>query len=764
MAEPRPLVGAPGVRKNRRLDEGAPMKTTLARLFARFALLMLAGAGVGTATSALAQAADAIHAVRLQGGERLVLDGTLSHPAWQRAPVFDRFVEKDPVNGGPPPQQTRVQVLFDEQALYVGVRALDTDLSRIRDTLVRADGVFRTQDFVVVYIDAIGSRQSAQWFRVNAAGSTADGMHTAADDNEDFAPDFDWDAAVSRQADGWTAVLRLPFASLRFAEGRQNWRVMVGRRLPRDQFHLVASVPIPRDAPSFIARMQPLLGVTLPERHRFLTVRPSVTLRTARDAEGRRNDADLSLDVKWRPRAELVLDGTLNPDFSQVALDVPQLAGNSRFALSLAEKRPFFFESADLLRSPTEAFYTRSYTAPRWGLRSTWRDASVAGSAFAIDDRGGGIVLLPGAFGTDAVAQPGSRSLAARVKADRGTLQLGGLMAARRYEAGAGENVVLGPDFGWQINDAWRVRGQWLHSRTDAFTGGQQRDGDRAYLRLWRQTDDSEFNLKVDESGAGFRHDTGFVNQVGVRRVEAFASKGWFGVGPFNQFYVNLQTEQVRDLATGQVVKQVVRPGIWSTGASNLAWWLEAFVQSRLRTAPGRPLLEESFIATGLVMSPAPWFPLVDLNLSAGRLADTVADTVRPGLRGNLSARLRPLAARELEPSLGVAWLRNAGRMTYHETAVQWLAVWHIDARQHLRLILQRSALDRLAEPGVTAYSGSGRTSSLTYSWRHPAGTVLYVGASQSRQGAGAGGANGRNDEAFLKLQFDTDRLGSGSP
>ena len=70
-----------------------------------------------------------------------------------------------------------------------------------------------------------------------------------------------------------------------------------------------------------------------------------------------------------------VVDATLNPDFSQVALDEPQLAGNTRFALSFPEKRPFFFESSDLLRSPTEALYTRSLTAPRWGLRSTWRGA-----------------------------------------------------------------------------------------------------------------------------------------------------------------------------------------------------------------------------------------------------------------------------------------------------------------------------------------------------------------------------------------------------
>jgi hypothetical protein len=473
-----------------------------------------------------AQEADAMRAVRLVPGETLRLDGALLHPAWQRAPVYTQFVEKEPVPGAAPPQATRVQVLFDEHALYVGITAVDTAPELIRDEIVRADNVRRMQDFVVVYIDAIGRKQSAQFFRVNAGGSTADGLHTASDDSEDFAPDFDWDSAVARNPEGWTAVLRLPFASLRFAEGRHDWRIMVARQLPRGQFHMATSVLIPRDAPSFIDRLQPLLGVELPAEHAFLTLRPGLTLRTESQDGVRRQHADASLDLKWRPRAELLVDATFNPDFSQVALDVPQLAGNTRFAFSFPEKRPFFFESADLLRSPTEAVYTRSFTAPRWGLRGTWRGQEAAGSSFVVDDRGGGFVLLPGPYGTGAVDQPASRSLTSRVRIDQGRWQLGGLAVSRRYADGLGENTVLGPDLGWQFDNAWRLRAQWLHSSTSAFTEARRVDGDRVYARFARLSEDNEFNLTLDDASAGFRHDTGFVNQAGVRHVAAFASQG----------------------------------------------------------------------------------------------------------------------------------------------------------------------------------------------------------------------------------------------
>ena len=743
-------------KKNKR----GPWQSNFCAMFAALALL-------GPAAAQTDDAGRTITAVRLAPGESIVLDGSLAHPAWQRAPVWDQFIEKDPHNGAAPPQKTRVQVLFDERALYVGVTALDSDPSRIRDLPVRYDQVNRTQDFVVVYIDAIGSKRSAQFFRVNAAGSMADGMHAAADDSEDFSPDFDWDSAVQRNAQGWTAVFRLPFASLRYSAGaQQNWRIMVARRLPRDDYHLVASVPIPREVPSFIHNLQPLAGVTLPESAHFLTLRPSLTLRQTRNqdtGQPRQSNSkvDASLDIKWRPRAELVVDATLNPDFSQVALDVPQLAGNSRFALYFPEKRPFFFESADLLRTPTDALYTRSFTAPRWGLRGTWRAASLAGTAVAVDDRGGGLVLLPSTYATDSAEQPGSRTVAGRIKLDQGALNWGGIVAARRYEQGAGDNNVIGPDADWQIDDTWRVRGQWLASNTTAqpdgaggLRQGPSTSGQRRVLKFLRNADFSESNFAIDDIDPGFRHDTGFVNQSGARSISAYHNQGWSKVGPFNQFFVNLQAERITDRANGRVVKEVLRPGWWSAGKNNLEWWVEAYLHSNVRTSATSPLLHERYVASGLVMSPAPWWLLVDTSLTLGRLADATAEKVRSGGRWGFSSRFRPLRRLEIEPSVSLAWLEDGGQRMYHETASQLLAVWHLGPGMNLRAIVQRSSLDRRAEPGVAAARDDGHTNSLTWTWRRSAGTVLYVGASSSTAGKPV---TNRGSEAFVKLQVDVD-------
>lgn len=770
----------PECRLARTLARAARPANVAVRRLCCWLALLAGGAALAQAQPPMppeAPAAAPVTASALLPGERLPRDGRLDHPAWQRAAVHRQFFEKAPDLGATPRHATELRVLFDDQALYLGVRAFDPDPAQIRAPLVRHDGVNRTQDFVVAYIDAIGQRQSAQFFRINAAGSLADGMHTAADDSEDFAPDFDWSGAAHRDAQGYTAVLRIPFASLRFTGAAQGpWRIMVARRVPREQFYLHSSVLIPRDAPSFIDQLQPLLGVQLPERHAFLTLRPSLTWRSQRrqtvGAPVQQDQAvDPSLDIKWRPRPEWVLDATLNPDFSQVALDVPQLAGNTRFALSLAEKRPFFFESSDLLRSPTEAMYTRAYTEPRWGLRSTWRGQCLAGTAFVLDDRGGGQVLLPGPFGTGVAEQPPSTALAVRGRLDGQALQWGALLSARHYGQGRGDNLVLGPDLAWQMGPAWRLRAQWLQSATSAQPQAQADGrvllqqaptvgGHRAYLRLNYQAPLREAELGVDDIGRDFRHDAGFVNQSGVTQLKGRLGQGWLGLGPLNELWLNLEAEATQARAGpgsaggGRLVSRGLNPGLWLAGPHNLEASLYWHGADALRPAAGAPLLHPRFWKLNLVFTPAPWAPLLSTDWSFGRLADVSAQQVRRGASGNVSLSLRPLPNLELEPRLSSAWLRDGGRVAYRETAGQLLAVWHLGPQQSLRAIGQRSSYLRLAGPGGVEAREHSRTGSLTYSWRASAGTVLYVGASRERQGRPL---TQRGDELFIKLQLDVD-------
>lgn len=741
----------------------------------RRGLAALLLAALGTLAQAQLREAAPMTAVKLLPGETLRMDGTLADPAWQRAPAYADFTTKDPEFGRKPAYETRVQVLYDERAIYVGVTAIDPQPELIRDPPVRHDAVIRTQDFVALYLDPIGKKQSAQWFRVSAAGSTADGMATAADDSEDFAPDFDFDAKVRRNASGYTAVFRVPFASLRYTrEAGRNWRIMVVRRVPREQFHLITSVPVPNDAPNFIAGMQELHGLELPQASHFLTLRPSLTLRRTRaqDVPGptvTQTRLQPTLDLKWRPTPELVLDGTIKPDFSQVDLDVPQLGGNTQFALNYPEKRPFFFEASDVMRSPTDALYTRSFTQPRWGLRATWRGMAHAGTAIGIDDVGGGQVLLPGPYSTGVAAQPASRTLALRELADVGPLQLGGIVAARRYENDTGVNIVAGPDLAWQATNTLRLRAQWLRSHTTALadaTGtalrqGPAAEGDRIYFKAVNQTEREQADITLNDIGAGFRHDTGFVNQAGIRSVEAHYGLGRRQWGAFNEFWFNFNANLTRDRQTGETVKADPYTGIWFAAARNTQASLELHPMSRVRTAPGAALLHEQYLYGTYSSTPVSWMPLVDSSLAVGKLADMIANKVRPGARLSLMMRTRPLQHFEVEPRLSYATLHEGGELAYREVAAQLKAIWFFDASRDLRVIVQRTVLDRRPEAGVAQENDRGKVASLTYTWRRSMGTVLYAGASYSK-GRFPLPQLSRGAEAFLKLQFDYDEVRSG--
>src|SRR5262245_10907553 len=70
-----------------------------------------------------------VHALRID--EPIVIDGTLSEPAWQRAQPATHFVQWNPNPGKPASYDTDARFLYDDQNLYVGVRCFDPEPDKI---------------------------------------------------------------------------------------------------------------------------------------------------------------------------------------------------------------------------------------------------------------------------------------------------------------------------------------------------------------------------------------------------------------------------------------------------------------------------------------------------------------------------------------------------------------------------------------------------------------------------------------------------------
>ncbi|WP_422018503.1 carbohydrate binding family 9 domain-containing protein [Roseateles sp.] len=763
----------------------------------------LLGPGLASSLCALAlhawgHAPELLHptALRLAPGESVpAIDGRLDDAAWLRAPAHERFVQFLPADKRPAAWRTTVQVLVTEDALVFGIRAWDPAPDRIRAPLARRDQVKSDQDFVSVLIDPVGHRRTAQYARVSAAGAVEDGLFSAEEDTEDAAPDFDVEAAAARLPDGYSIELRWPLAALRFAHaGGAPWRIMVTRNIPREDRTVDVSAPaLTKDALSFIAELQPLNGlddlVDQVRERSFVGLRPELTLRSTRDASDadgtrRARKASLGAEFKWRPRADWVLDVTLNPDFSQVELDAPQLTGNTRFALSVPEKRPFFLESADVV-GPTQAdesgenrslaaFYTRAITDPDWGLRATWRGADAEATALHLRDAGGGQVLRAGAFATRSGVQPaGSQASFARGRLQlggQGRLGLAGLVSLRDFGSGLATQVV-GSDAVWRPGDSDQWRGHVLLSSTSLGLDGGGRvlrvnreRGHRAWLG-WRHRDAGWVaNVNVEEISSRFANDNGFVSQSGIRRACAF---GYLRLGPgelagiaLHDREAQLKLQETRTLAdpllgvaAGQVVDRLVQPGFWFAAARNTGVWGHVGLDSHRAKSGGR-LHATRTLLLGFESNPGELLSLINGEVEWGRRLDIDADRTGPGLQGQLEARLRTALPAglwlEFEQRLGLGWVDAPdGRRAFTDRSVQSLVVLHLSPRDSLRLIRQRTHFSRRSDAGMNlvAQDDVGRVLSLMLQHRVGLSRIVSLGVNRAREQPGGV----RTDEVFAK-------------
>jgi hypothetical protein len=727
-----------------------------------------------------------------------VIDGRLEDAAWQHAPVYERFAQFVPIDKQPARWRTTVQVLVTGDALVFGIRAWDPEPDRIRAPLARRDQVKADQDFVSIFIDPVGHRRTAQYVRVNPAGAIEDGQFSAEEDSEDTAADFDVDAAATRLADGYSIELRWPLAALRFphADGAP-WRVMVARNIPREDRTLNVSAPaLTKDALSFIAELQPLEGLAdLVEQVRersFIAFRPELTLRSTRDSgeagTRRSRKASLGAEFKWRPRADWVIDATLNPDFSQVELDAPQLAGNTRFALSVPEKRPFFLESADVV-GPTQpdesgenrslaAFYTRAITDPDHGLRATWRGATAEATVLSLRDAGGGQVLRAGAFATRSGVQPeGSQASFARGRmqfGDGGRLGLAGLVSLRDFGDGLATQVV-GSDGVWRAGDSDQWRGHLLLSRTTlgiAADGAVQRvdreRGHRAWLG-WHHGDGRWVaNVNVEEVSPRFANDNGFVNQSGFRRASAL---GYLRLGPRELFVDMHETEltlkaqetrtladPVLEVAAGQVVDRLFQPGFWFLAARNTGVWGHIGLDSH-RARSGGQLHATRTLLLGFESNPGELLSFLMGEVEWGRRLDVDADRVGLGLQAELEAKLRtPLPSflgsglwLEFEQRLGLGYVdAPTGQRAFTDRSAQSLVVLHLSPRDSLRLIHQQTHLTRREDAGVGLAAQGVRERQLSLMFQHRIGLsrIASIGLNRASQRPG----QARQRELFAKL------------
>lgn len=228
-----------------------------------------------------ARAQDAAHesAVPVAGAARapspIQLDGRLDEAAWAAATPVTSFTQMDPEEGRPASEATEARILYDDEAIYIGLRL--SDRGRVNTRLGRRDMNLEDSDWVGVVIDSYHDHRTAYSFDVNPSGVRRDALKTDAGD--DMSWDAVWDAAASRDSGGWTAEYRIPFSQLRFSNAtEQTWGIQLERIIGRRNEYAVFAFT-PKAERGGVARYAHLTGLRDVRPGRRLEVLPYTVLR-----------------------------------------------------------------------------------------------------------------------------------------------------------------------------------------------------------------------------------------------------------------------------------------------------------------------------------------------------------------------------------------------------------------------------------------------------------------------------------------------------
>ncbi len=354
--------------------------------------------------------------------ERPRVDGRLDDAVWRDALHITDFVQQNPVEGAPATEATDVWIAYDSQNFYLAVHAHYADPSLMRANRIDRDQAFE-DDNVAIYFDTFLDQNRAYRFSVNGYGVQGDAIVNARgysrsargrrtgsysmSRNEIPTGDSSWDALFDSGGqivdDGFTAEMAIPFKSLRYPERDRDiphrWGFQIVREVRgKDENQVWA--PVTRNISGFLTQVGVLEGMTNLSMSRNLEILPTFTgiQRGSLDSRGNFVNRDPTpeggLNVKYGITSNLTADVTVNPDFSQIESDLPQIEVNQRFALRYPELRPFFLEGAEIFQilGPLTFVHTRTIVDPEFGAKLTGKVGNTTLGMIVADDEAPGRV------------------------------------------------------------------------------------------------------------------------------------------------------------------------------------------------------------------------------------------------------------------------------------------------------------------------------------------------------------------------------------
>ena len=450
------------------------------------------------------------------------VDGKLDESAWTQAALLTGFSQFSPTDDVPAADSTQVLVWYAPTAIHFGIRAFEAH-GAVHATLADRDRI-SSDDHVQILLSTFNDGRQAVVFAVNPLGVQSDGalVETGATSGNgfnnavvkreaaDLSPDYVYESKGRLTEYGYEIEVSIPFKSLRFQPKReQSWGINIVR-LVQHSGREDSWTPAKRARASFLAQSGRLVGLTDLRRGVVLDFTPSVTSRTTGTDtpsgwEYSGGGPEVGGTVRWGVTNNLTLNGTANPDFSQVESDAQQFAFDPRNELFFQEKRPFFLDGIEQFSTPSNLIYTRRIIQPVAAAKLTGKafgtDVAVLS---AVDDRAGS---------ANRRDHPVYNLL--RIQRDLGSQSRFGLVYTDRIE-GRNYNRVAGVD-SRLVGGIYSAQLQLAGSRT-------RRNGVTETAPLWSARlvrNGRTFGARYTFSGVAddFRAGSGFIQRPGVVRA-----------------------------------------------------------------------------------------------------------------------------------------------------------------------------------------------------------------------------------------------------
>ncbi|MAW82852.1 MAG: hydrolase [Crocinitomicaceae bacterium] len=304
--------------------------------------------------------------------QKIIIDGIDDEIDWEKAELKSDFWQWFPTDSIKAIKQTEIKFLHDLNNIYAFIKCYESEEESIISSLRRDMGRF--SDFFLFTFDTFNDLTNAYAFGGNSVGVKKDeiffnGGRTLGEDSN-----WDWDAKFDLETkiyeNFYTAEIRIPLSSIRFANNSKSWRYNAfRRRIIANEISSLFRVP---QEQSFInlSFTEPLVFERpLGKSKTPITIIPYINLLKSKTFENneKTNNLEYGGDGRVFIGTGLNLDFTVNPDFSQIEVD-DQIINLTRFAVALPEKRQFFIQNSDLFSGFGDTYENRPFFTRRIGV------------------------------------------------------------------------------------------------------------------------------------------------------------------------------------------------------------------------------------------------------------------------------------------------------------------------------------------------------------------------------------------------------------